>query len=362
MANILNRLTVKPQLARRHQLIPVAHAHKIVVKPSQKIDARLTVRPTARPVTQTTIKSAAQAINQVVNVRKNVTINQHHAPPVAKATPLSQPISPETVVARPVGRYGVQAVVQRPRTLRKQSGRKNSGVRYITADVTNYEKEKIRNLRGRGAGKILIIVGNGPSISEAPLELLRNHPHIDTMSINRPDERIWPTTYWAFFDQSQLRRHKHLWDQYTGITFNSTSIKEKTDYSIKIKNLGGFGFSYDLMRGLHIGRSSVYAAMQLGLWLDYRHIYVFGCDMSEVGGKTHFYGINPDAPPETRLGRFAKEAEYYDDAASKLTPEERQRFIFCSSYNPYSFVDKFSKLSQSDAVPRILETARTLFT
>lgn len=317
--SITNRLVVKPQLARKQRVINIPKSAR--------------TQQSARPTAVKTI---------IINNR----------PPATKQ--IVQPVSKQIVPPPNKNRFGIQAVVQKQRTLKKQEIRKSKGVRYVTQDVSDYEREKIRNMRGRGTGKILLIIGNGPSINEVPLDMLRDHPSIDTMSINRPDERLWPTTYWSFFDQSQLRRHNQLWQSYNGIIFNSTSIKHAKDNSIKVKNLGNFGFSLDLIRGLHIGRSSVYAAMQLGLWLNYKHIYIFGCDMCSVNGQTHFYGVNPDAPPDTRLDRFAKEAEYYADAAEKLDETTRNRFTFCSSYNQYQFVDKFGRLDHKEAVPTIL--------
>jgi len=352
MSNIINRLVVKPQLSRKCQAITLPKSVRLPSRPP-------TTQRLAQNVTKATQTAPVEAVRQQV-ARPHQSIITDSKPP-KKAPPAEKQIQMLPTPRGALGRHGIQAVIRRPRALRRQEGRKSKGVRYITPDVSGYEQEKIRNMRGRGAGKILLIIGNGPSISEAPLEMLRDHPYIDVMSINKPDDRLWPTAYWAFFDQSQLRRHNQLWDNYNGVIFNSTSIKASKDQSIKIKNLGCFGFSKDLMRGVNIGRSSVYAAMQIGLWLDFRHIYIFGCDMCEVGGKTHFYGVNPDAPRDTRLGRFDKEAEYYADAGDNLDEETRQRFTFCSAYNPYSFVEKFGRMDHREAVPKILEQARTLF-
>tara|TARA_R110000868_G_scaffold45841_18_gene151849 strand:- start:164 stop:1609 length:1446 start_codon:yes stop_codon:yes gene_type:complete len=46
---------------------------------------------------------------------------------------------------------------------------------------------------------------------------------------------------------------------------------------MQFKNIGGKGFSKDASKGIHIGRSSVFAAMQIGLWMGYEKIYIFGC-------------------------------------------------------------------------------------
>jgi hypothetical protein len=241
----------------------------------------------------------------------------------------------------------------------RRSGR--SSVRYITRGVSPESKAKITAIRNDGKGKVLIIIGNGPSISEAPLGKLRNKPQIDSLSVNQPDEPLWPTTHWSFFDGSQMRRHEALWTNYGGNIFNSTAIKKQKQKSMQFKNLGGHGFSRDMTQGLHIGRSTVYASMQIALWMGYEHTYIFGCDMNPDGldGKLHFYGVNPDVDPENRANRFQKEAEHYNTAAKTLSPEERAKFTFCTEYNPWPFVKEFNQMSHKN-IDAILEHAGSL--
>lgn len=228
-------------------------------------------------------------------------------------------------------------------------------VKYTTRDITPDSLSKIRQLKNIGRNKILVMVGNGPTVGQVDLNKIRGMEKIDIMSINKPDPRIWPTTYWSFFDLSQLRRNEDLWNDYSGIIINSTGIKRQKENSLQIKNLGGKGFSRDLTKGLHIGRSSVFASMQIAAWLGYEKIYIFGCDMDPAGlnGQLHFYGVNPDVPPNIRKERFVKEAEFYDYAADILNEEERKKFYFCSAVNPWSFVNKFNKLDHISAIEHI---------
>lgn len=158
-----------------------------------------------------------------------------------------------------------------------------------------------------------------------------------------------------------MRRHEALWTGYNGYVFNSTAIKKQKEKSMQFKNLGGHGFSRDMSKGLHIGRSSVYASMQIAIWLGYEHVYIFGCDMNPEGlnGKLHFYGVNPDVEPKNRADRFVKEAEHYDTAAKVLTPDERAKFTFCTDYNPWAFVNEFNQMTHK-SVDAILERASKL--
>jgi hypothetical protein len=249
------------------------------------------------------------------------------------------------------------AAVNQPKHLRPRKSLKKPQVKYVTADVNHESVMKVAQMRNAGRGKILIIVGNGPSITEMDLPKLRNHPQIEFMSINKPDARIWPTQYWAFFDLSQLRRNEDLWNSYNGTIFNSTAIKRQKSSSMQVKNMGGKGWSRDLTKGLHIGRSSVYAALQIAAWMDFNHVYIVGCDMNPEGlnGKLHFYGNNPDVDPNIRKDRFKNEADHYSYAADVMSAEERSRFTFCSDYNSWPFVDKFNRLSHKKLVEYLLD-------
>jgi hypothetical protein len=168
---------------------------------------------------------------------------------------------------------------------------------------------------------------------------------------------LWPTTYWTFFDISQLRRHEDIWNGYNGVIFNSTSIKRQKLTSLQLKNLGGQGFSKDLTKGIHIGRSSVYAAMQLAHWMEYDKVFIFGVDMNPEGidGKLHFYGVNPDVDPNKRKERFKNEAEFYEYAANILSDAEKAKYVFCSSANNWPFTNKYNKLRHEIAVQQILD-------
>ena len=247
-----------------------------------------------------------------------------------------------------------QRAPMRSQNLQRQTPKK---VIYKTSDVSAEHLHKIAKLKDTKKGKVLVIIGNGPSIMEVRLQDLKNRPDLEMLMINKPDDRVWPTDHWAFFDVSQIRRHAHYWDHYEGTLFNSTAIKKEKSGSIQFKNLGGTGFSKDLDKGLFIGRSSVYASMQIALWMNYDKIFIFGCDMNPTGinGKLHFYGTNPDVDPEIRKSRFQNEAQYYSDAANQLTEQEREKFYFCSSYNKWDFIRKYKYLDHKDAIRYILE-------
>lgn len=271
-------------------------------------------------------------------------------------TPKSSAVAPATPAAPAVRQPSKSAVANNGRLIKRKSSGKLV-VKHITAEPNPESTPKILGIRGIGKGKILVIVGNGPSINEVDLHLLKGHPRIEFLSINKPDKRVWPTQYWSFFDSSQFMRHQDLWNDYSGYIFNSSMIKRQKANSMQFRLISEW--SKDLVKGLHIGRSSVYASMQIAAWMGFEHVYIFGCDMHPdgVNGVLHFYGQNPDVPPEIRKTRFANEANYYESAAKQLTDLERKKYTFCSEYNPWSFPDLYNRMSHIGSIGHILNHA-----
>lgn len=219
--------------------------------------------------------------------------------------------------------------------------------------------QAIMRLKDIGLGRILIILANGPSINEVPVEKLNNVGNIDIMCINKPNQKVWPSKYWSFCDQSQYTRNENIWDMYSGTIITATAVRARHKRQVLIKNVSGTGFSRDLTKGYYIGRSSTYAGMQIALWMNYDKVYIFGCDMAAVNGQLHFYGQNPDVNNEHRVERFKQEGESFLWAGQNLTAEERQKFVFCSNYNKFKFLEYFQKLDHLTAVDSILELARS---
>lgn len=220
-------------------------------------------------------------------------------------------------------------------------------------------KKAVEKLKNCGQGRILVMVACGPSILEVDLPKLKDHSLIDIMSINKPDPRLGQTKYWVFCDQSQYMRNKEKFDNWQGTIINAWSVRARHKNQVLVRNCSGKGFSKNLHRGYYIGRSTTFANMQTAFWMNYDKVYIFGCDMSKSADlkKLHFYGTNPDVKPEIRVTRFQKEAEHYSLGAKQLSADERKRFVFCSSYNTWPFVDQFEKMDHKIAVDHILAKA-----
>jgi len=199
----------------------------------------------------------------------------------------------------------------------------------------------------------------GPSLNEIEISDLK-HSKIDIMSINKPDPRIYPPTYWAFCDNSQYRRNKDLFDGYKGVLINANGVRARHRHQYIVRNLSGKGFSKDLSKGYYVGRSTTYANMQTAAYMNYDRVFLLGVDMCKVGESMQFYGGKPDVAPSVRLRRFAQEAENYLHGAKLLSEEERSRFVFCSGYNEWEFTKYFKNVHHQKAIEEILKEAEAL--
>jgi len=215
-------------------------------------------------------------------------------------------------------------------------------------------QNSIVGLKNTGKGKILIMIAAGPSANEINFEPIKNNQQIDFMCINKPFLPVWPSKYWAFCDQTQYKRNKETWEKFEGIIINSNNVQVKKSNQYIIENKRTKGFSLDITAGYNVGRSSTYANMQVANYMNYDKVYIFGIDMCEVNGSLWHYGTNPDISAERRKKNFADEAEHYKWAGEHLSEEIRKKFYFCSSYNPFQFINKFNYLDHKIAINKIL--------
>ena len=214
----------------------------------------------------------------------------------------------------------------------------------LPRQVTYPSNPHLVELKDRGKGKILCIVGNGPSHKLADLPQLLGK--VDFLCVNKPDERIYPPEYWVIFDKDQIDANRDKWDDYQGFKIGLGNTVSRYKCSI----IGGLGFATDISTGLYMGFSSVYASMQIGIYMGYEKIFIFGLDMSAIGGKLYEWGSNPFVKDNERLKRFENEAKSYDYAADNLSSEVLSKFTLCSQFNPFPFVQKYRSIKYEEAI------------
>jgi energy-converting hydrogenase Eha subunit F len=263
---------------------------------------------------------------------------------------------PKPQIQEKIQRPPHNKAVMRPYIYRANTPHQNVSLRPQIGKLTNVIDQKIMSLKDIGVGKILVIIAAGPSVNEVDFTRIKDHSLIDVMCINQPYVKLWPTKFWAFCDHTQYARNESIWNSYNGTIINSYNVKARKSNQILIKSMPGQGFSIDLVSGYHIGRSSTYAAIQVAKYMEYHSIYIYGCDMSAgKDGSLWHYGTNPDVSSDNRKKRFEAEAVHYMWAAQHLPVEVRNKFIFCSSLNPWPFIQHFPHLDHLSAIDEVLK-------
>jgi hypothetical protein len=254
------------------------------------------------------------------------------------------------VVVQPKNKF---VAVSKNRLIRDEPIREKQNVKYISKDLDSSQKRLIRSIQNSAVGRSILILGNGPSLNQIDTAKCSEIPNLDICTINVPDKRCWPTKYWAFYDISQYNMHRELYNEFSGTIFNSTTIRGDNQRAIKFKHIQGVGYSRNAVDGIYVGMSSVYATIQISMYMRFDHIYVAGCDMSQSVDKnnTHFYGVNPRVKPVTRIERFKKEANWYNHMSSVLNEDERGRITFCSKgINPWGFINSFNSIEPQNTL------------
>jgi len=302
----------------------------------------------------------------IIRQREVINFIKRIPPPIPKI----QKVEIKKAAPKPVDKDKQQLILHRQQQIQVQLQHarivKNSNLRPVvktnihTAQSKDLNYHKIMNIKNSGNGMNLVMIACGPSANEVDFSKLKGNNKIRIMIINKPIDYIWPVDYWAFCDNSQYIRNRQHFESYNGLLINSIGVKARSHNQLLIKAIHGKGFSYDITNGYYIGRSSVFANMQVALYMNFSNIFIFGIDMCAVNGKTHHYGdgFNPDVDTELRIKRFDYEAEHYLNAGNTLPEAIRKRFYFCSSYNKYPFVDRFNKMDHATAVDKILEMSK----
>jgi hypothetical protein len=125
----------------------------------------------------------------------------------------------------------------------------------------------------------IAIFGSGPSLLELDLPALSTIPTCHTMAINTSDPR-GVYDYWLIIDHSQYHHSFTRLQAYQGIPILDKRLDHPGEH-YQFTSLPGPGWSHDPTKGLFRGRSSVYTASQLALWMGFEQAYV-----STHGGDT----------------------------------------------------------------------------
>jgi len=233
----------------------------------------------------------------------------------------------------------------------------------------------IEHLKGKGKGKRIFLVGNGPSLNDMNLDLLVAE---DTLAMNRIDliypKTKWRPTYYIFcssnchhpkwgtgWSKSVVNAAKYedtiplIWRRYKSLI--EDNAKEKLHSSTifldsftenKIGNASQF--STDAEKRLDKSGTTMNVALQLAYYMDYDKVYLIGCDSnwktatntvdSESGDINHF---DPDYHAQIADGS----REFWRMNTTHLTAAEYYKKADKQIYNAglNSAIDAYEKIN-----------------
>ena len=148
----------------------------------------------------------------------------------------------------------------------------------------------VKQLKNKYAGKRCFVIGNGPSLTAADLDLLKNEI---TFASNRVykmfDQTDWRPTYYAIIDESVARSADM--DKINTMHCEQKFFRAQGWYAYrKIKNacyihswharkyLDTPAFSEDVEKGWYTIATVTYAMLQLAKYMGFSEIYMLGMD------------------------------------------------------------------------------------
>lgn len=145
---------------------------------------------------------------------------------------------------------------------------------------------KLRKLRNIHNGKRAFVLGNGPSLTIADMDLLKNEVTFASNKIYLAyDQTEWRPTYLSCTDSVvAANNRKVLIEQKETKLFGHAVFPEfrgcRNIVFCNPPKSGERALNWDLVDGIRTGHSVVYYQLQLAHWMGIREVYVLGLDFS----------------------------------------------------------------------------------
>lgn len=214
-------------------------------------------------------------------------------------------------------------------------------------------------------GQPMLVVGNGPSLNQTPLD---DFAHVPSIGMNKID-LLFPRTKWrpsliCCTNDIVVRQHWAAWQNLEIPIF----LSWKTRWHIPSSQRSSFGyflnlptpdFSPDAARGLGWGHTVTYAALQLAFFMGANPVVLFGVDHSFVQEKgtsgDYERRVGPDVnhfdpnyfAAGTLWGLANLEGNERDYMRAKLGFEASKRSILDATVN--GKLEVFPKISLDEA-------------
>jgi hypothetical protein len=179
----------------------------------------------------------------------------------------------------------------------------------IAKEESNFDEagaEQLMRLRNLHAGETVVVIGNGPSLNQIDMSLLRGVPTFGVNSIFLMGDRlVEPISYYVVEDTlvfkenlDDVKRYQAKTKLFPSLYKNEFSPEEIGDNTIFFRmNQGFYGrntgtlchprFSTNCVQRLFCGQSVTIINLQLAYWMGFSRVVLIGMDFS--------YVVPPDA-------------------------------------------------------------------
>ena len=214
--------------------------------------------------------------------------------------------------------------------------------RYLSFKINHFPQTKqgkyLRGLEGIHLGKRCFIIGNGPSLTSADLDILKANNEI-TFAFNRIfhifDSTSWRPTYYISQDEKMLAgSQKEVADLEADIMFipaelewyNGIKIKGSTLFHIENCDFNKKPlFSEDISKRIYNSRTVVYTAIQIAVYMGFKEIFLIGVD--------HHFHTSMNSKGEIVIDKTAK--DYFSD---KYNTDKENLYIPNTDLSTLAFV------------------------
>lgn len=197
------------------------------------------------------------------------------------------------------------------------------------------------------SGAVVAILGGGPSLTRAQVELCRGKARV--IAINNAVELAPWADVLYFCDRRWYEWHKETVKNFKGtiVTLENRGLAVELPGLVSMRQDGGpdgdpEGFC-EAKDGLRTGRNSGYQALHLAAHLGARRVVLLGYDMKADGDRVHWHPEHPVATPPDAPAGFAPHFR------SLVEPLAR-RGVEVLNATPGSALDAFPRRSLEEAL------------
>lgn len=187
---------------------------------------------------------------------------------------------------------------------------------YYFLDKRFHYSTKLRALKDSKYGKRCFVIGNGPSLTEQDLDLLKNE---DCFAANRIfnifDKTTWRPSYYVVDDWHGIRTDEANKLDLPMIFFgdyfyrkhriNNPNVIVFYGHRTLDLNLESFGFSDDIAKEVFIGATVTFVALQMAMYMGYKEIYLLGMD--------HSFAYETDNKGNVKKNEFISKSHFFED-------------------------------------------------